>query len=370
MNNVLGELKNISQAVSYAASASSLERVLENIAQVSLDLVQARYAALGIPDSKGGLKYFKVAGISAEDARHIGHLPVGKGLLGVIMNERKTLRLENMRDDPRAAGFCVGHPTMTSLLGVPILVGERLYGSLYLCDRTNDEPFSEQDQWIIETMAGYAALAIAGAELAEHSSRLALLEERERFGMELHDGVIQSLYAIGMRLELIRSSGSVKPGDLTQPIADLDTVIEDIRRYILNLKSRDQGQKTVLVIFTELLERLHVPQSITTELSAPDDFPPFTPGIFEGICQIIHEAISNTIRHSGATRLEVTARERENAFEVTITDDGKGFDFEKARRGDGLGLGNIRQRALLYGGRVSVESSPGKGTTIIIHIPI
>ena len=370
VNDVLSQLKNISQAVSYAASASSLERVLENIAQVCLDLVQAKYAALGVPDSKGGLKYFKVAGLSTEEARQIGHLPTGKGLLGVIMKERKTLRLENMRDDPRAAGFCANHPFMTSLLGVPILVADRLYGSLYLCDRTTGQPFTEQDQWIIETMAGYAALAIAGAELAEHSNRVTLLEERERFGMEMHDGVIQSLYAIGMHLDLTRSSGNLKPGDLTQPIEDLNTVIEDIRRYILNLKARDQGQKTVLVIFTELLERLHIPKSITTELSATDDFPPFTPGVFEGICQITYEAISNTIRHSGATRLEVTARERENAFEIIIADNGKGFEYEKVRRGEGLGLGNIRQRALLFGGTLTVDSAANKGATITIHIPI
>jgi len=370
MNDVLNQLKNIAQAVSYAASASSLERVLENIAQVSLDLVQAKYAALGIPDTKGGLRYFKVAGITSEEARDISHLPTGRGLLGVIMKERKTLRLENMGDDPRSAGFCANHPAMTSLLGVPILVGDRLYGSLYLCDKIDGGPFTEQDQGIIETMAGYAALAIAGAELAEHSSRLTLLEERERIGMELHDGVIQSLYAIGMRLELARSSGDLKPADMTQPIADLNAVIEDIRRYILDLKARDQRQKTVLESFTDLLRRLHIPETITADVSAPDDYPPFTPGVFEGICQIAHEAISNTVRHSGATRLDVTARERDNVFEIVIADNGNGFDYDVARRGKGLGLKNIRQRTLLYGGTLIVETTPRKGTTLTINIPL
>ena len=369
VETLLGRLNDIARAVSHAASGSNLARILENIAQASADLVQARYAALGIPDGKGGLKYFKAVGLSADQLSTMGALPTGKGLLGAILKDRQTVRLENMRDDPRAAGFCAHHPSMTSLLGVPILVGEQLFGSLYLCDKVDGQPFSETDQWLVETLAGYAALAIAGAELAEHNSRMALVEERERLAMELHDGVIQSLYAIGMQLELARSSGEIQADDLAKPIDELDKAIVDLRRTILNLKARDQ-QKTVAQYFQDVIERLHVPDSMTLSVEAPDILPPFTPGVFQGICQIIHEAASNSIRHSGATKLELSGRLLEHHFEIVIADNGSGFDYEQARQGEGLGLKNIRQRALLYGGRIDVDSASGQGSTVTIHVPV
>lgn len=370
MKNILGRLKEIASAVTQAAEAGSLEQVLENIAEVSRELVQARYAALGIPDGDGNLLYFKTAGITAEEAHQIGHLPRGTGLLGVIMRERKTLRLERMQDDERAAGFCEGHPAMTSLLGVPVQTGQRLFGMLYLCDRIDGQPFSEEDEWLIETMAGYAALAIAGTQLREQQKRLTLLEERERISMELHDGVIQSLYAIGMSLELARTGGSVQPSDLDKAVADLNTVIVDIRHYIMGLKARDQRQMTVNEYMRDMVGRLHIPQTLTVEIDASDDYPPFTALTFEAICQIVNEAISNAIRHSEASHLKISAHENKTAFHITIADDGKGFDLNGMNNDSGLGLRNIQQRALIYGGHVEIDTSPGQGTRLTITIPV
>jgi signal transduction histidine kinase len=240
---------------------------------------------------------------------------------------------------------------------------------LYLCDRIDGQPFTEQDEWLIETMASYACLAIAGSELGEQQSRLTLLEERERISMELHDGVIQSLYAIGMHLELARTGGTVRKSDLDKPINDLNNVIEDIRRYILNLQARDQRLKTIFQSFRELVSRLNIPAEIEVTIDASDDYPPFTWGVFEGVCQIVNEAVSNVLRHADAKHVQITARETEHLFEAMIADDGNGFDLDKSHHTNGLGLKNIQQRAMLYGGRVTIETSPGSGTRIIVTIP-
>jgi len=370
MNNVLGHLKEIVSAVTTAAEAGTLEQVLENIAEVSRKLVQARYAALGVPDSDGNLRYFKTAGIAPEEAQKISHLPRGKGLLGVIMRERKTLRLERMQDDERAAGFCEGHPVMTSLLGVPIQAGERLFGMLYLCDRVDGDPFSEEDQILIEAVAGYAALAIAGSHLREQQRRLTLLEERERIGMELHDGVIQSLYAIGMSLELAHTSGDWQDGAYTKAVNGLNAVIEDIRRYIMNLNAIDRQQRTIRECLQEMTMRLHIPKSLDIKIDAPNDYPPFTGIAFEAICQIVHEAVSNVIRHSEATHLDISVQENREDFQIIIADDGKGFDFSHADNHKGLGLHNIQQRVLVYGGQLDIETAPGKGTKLTITLPL
>jgi signal transduction histidine kinase len=369
MNNVLNRLKEIALAVTSAAEARTLEQVLENIAGVSRELVQAHYAALGIPNDDGTLLYFKTSGMTPEEIRNMAHPPRGIGLLGAIMQERRSLRIENIQDDKRAVGFCEGHPIMTTLLGVPIQLGDRLYGTLYLCDRLDGKPFSEDDQWLIETMAGYAALAIAGSQLREQQKRLALLEERERISMELHDGVIQSLYAIGMSLELSRTNGGMQAFDLDKTMGDLNNVIEDIRRYIMNLKARDHHQKTTRECLQDMLVRMHIPKTLQVELNIPDGYPPFTGITFDAICQIVHEAVSNAVRHSDASHLKIGIEENKKDFAIVISDNGKGFDPSHAIHHNGLGLHNIQQRATIHGGHVNIDTAPGCGTRLTIKIP-
>ncbi|MBN1426827.1 MAG: GAF domain-containing protein [Anaerolineae bacterium] len=370
MNNVLDHLKEIVSDVTTAAEAGTLEQVLENIAEVSRKLVQARYAALGVPDSDGSLQYFKTAGITPEEAQRIAHLPKGDGLLGVLMREHKALRLERMQDDERAAGFCEGHPVMTSLLGVPIQAGERLFGILYLCDRIDGRPFSEEDEALIEIVAGYAALAIAGSHLREQQRRLTLLEERERISMELHDGVIQSLYAIGMSLELARTAETSQDIVYAKAVSGLNVVIEDIRRYIMNLNTDDRQPSTIRDCLREMITRLHIPQSLNVEIEAPDSYPPFTGMTFEAVCRIVHEAVSNVIRHSDAHNLAISVHENAKTFQVVIADDGKGFVVDRTDSRKGLGLHNIQQRVLVYGGQVEINTAPGQGTRLIITLPV
>ena len=367
---ILDRLKEIATAVMGAAEAGSLEQVLQRIAHVSSELVNAQYAALGVPDDKGGLRFFKVAGILPEQVSRINHLPFGHGLLGAIMHDRKAVRLARMQDDPRSSGFCSGHPMMTSLLGVPIQVKEQLFGILYLCDRRDEKPFTEQDEWLVETIAGYAALAIAGSQLSEKQSRLTLMEERERIGMELHDGIIQSLYAIGMQLQLTRLSHEL-PGDvLGAPVKDLDTVIEDIRRYILNLKVSSYTQQTVSAALNDLVARSHIPATLKVVIDAPDRLPPFAPPVFEAVCQIGFEALSNVIRHSNAQHASIKVIQTERSFQLVIEDDGQGFDLHDATEHHGLGLRNIQQRARIHGGSIGIETAPNKGTRLTITVPV
>ncbi|MBZ0285276.1 MAG: GAF domain-containing sensor histidine kinase [Anaerolineae bacterium] len=367
---ILAQLKDIASSVMYAAEGATVEQVLERIAQVSKELVQAKYAALGVPDGKGGLKFFKVAGMTPEAIARLDHLPKGHGLIGAIMKERQTIRLERMQDDERSAGFCPAHPPMTSLLGVPIQVGQQLFGTLYICDREDGQPFSEEDSWLLETLAGYAALAIAGSQLSEQQSRLTLLEERDRISMELHDGVIQSLYAVGMHLDLMRLSDEASPDALTQTIGNLNEIIEDIRRYIMNLQIHERHTMTIYERLNDMLSRLHLPATIHIQLNAPNDKPPFSPAIFEAICQMANEAISNAVRHAEAQAITISAEVRSDEFQIVIADDGKGFNAQLVANQSGLGLRNIQQRAALHGGRVEIETRPGVGTRLTISVPV
>lgn len=370
MNTVFNRLKEISNAVLFAAEATSLQNTLERIAHAARDIAKTKYAALGVPDGHGGLLYFETSGMASEEIAGIAHPPIGRGLIGALMKERMTIILEHMREDPRSSGFPAGHPHMDSFLGVPIVVGARLYGMLYLCDKVDGQFFDEEDKLLVETLAGYAALAIASADLNEQQQRLNLLEERERIGMELHDGIIQSLYGIGMQVELMkRSNKQVNDGDLSMIVQNLNDVIDDIRGFITNLRGRTQ-QKTVRECFKLMIDRLHPPKSLLFHLDAPDEYPPFSTNVFDSICLIVNEAISNSIRHSGAQQVDIKVEMTKAQLSITVADNGRGFNLENSMHENGLGLRNMQHRAQMYGGKIIINSLVGRGTRLNIHIPI
>jgi len=370
INIVLDRLKEIATAVLYATEGSDLEAVLERIAEVAKEMAATKYAALGIPNGLGGLRYFKTAGMTDEQIALIEHLPKGHGLIGAIMHDRETLRLVDVRQDKRSVGFPANHPPMTSLLGVPIKLGSQLFGVLYLCDKLDDTPFSDLDQMIVETVASYAALAISGAALNEQHSRLRLLEERERIGMELHDGVIQSLYGIGMHVELLRLGGNIRVDDM-QPLVDsLNGVIEDIRSYITQLRTPSERKLTLRECFLRVVERLNLSERLEVSIEVEEMRLPFTPAVMESICLIINEAVSNAARHAEATRLHLAARSEDGLLLIHISDDGKGFSVEEAHHENGLGLRNMQRRARLYGGEVLIDSRPFGGTRLTIRVPL
>jgi len=369
MTFLLSRLKPIIASVMYAAEAETVGDTLERIADLARELIRARYAALGIPDGYGGLEFFMFSGIDPSMEQVIGHLPEGRGLLGTLMRDREPIRLLHIKDHPDSIGFPAHHPQMDSFLGVPIIAREHLFGILYLCDRLDGQPFSEEDQWLIETLAGYAALAIAGARLRETSQRLTQLEERERIGMELHDGIIQSLYAIGMQIELLRITVPTRESDLLSVMHNLNTVIEDIRAYILNLKSSQDTAKSIRSCIDSVLGRLYISPTLRVTIEAPDTPMPFSPTVSEAICQMVMEAISNVVRHAEATTLKIGVRQEHSAFVLTLTDDGRGFNLEQV--GDtGLGLHNIQRRAQLNGGSLEIVTAPGQGTRLTLTLPI
>lgn len=375
---LLDHLKSIVSSVMYAANADTLGEVLERIADASRELVRANYAALGVPDGKGGLQYFMFSGMDSKYVNQIGHLPHGRGLLGAIMKERKPIRLTRIQDDPRSSGFPAHHPDMEKFLGVPIQVGDELFGMLYLTDPLDGEPFNDQDQWLIETTAGYAALAIAGAQLRDQRQRLTLLEERERIGMELHDGIIQSLYAIGMQIELSRTAKEIKGDDFDAPIQLLNETIEDIRRYILNLHQRGSQGDTIRSCMQDVVNKLHIPETLTIEIEAPEIPVTVPKPLFESICQMASEAVSNVIRHANATRVTIIAQIINDEFYLVIADNGQGFELKSQTKNinavldtsSGLGLRNMQRRIELHKGTFEIKSSPDKGTRITLHIPL
>ena len=197
-----------------------------------------------------------------------------------------------------------------------------------------------------------------------------LFEMAERIGMELHDGVIQSLYGVGMHLELLRTADDFKSDDLKPSINDLNRIIEDIRDYIHDLKMRNYRQETIYDAIQKLVTRRHLPETVKIEVDAPQTHSPFLPATFESIAQIANEALSNALRHAHANQITIATGQDEDNFWITITDDGRGFELEALNQHEGLGLRNIRQRTRMHNGDVRIESKLGQGTVLTITIPL
>lgn len=181
-------LATLHQASLELVKSTSLEALLERIAVLAMEQVQARYAAVGVLDDEGKLQKFIPIGMTAEEVKGAGHPPVGRGLIGALMNTTETIRIADIDADPRSSGFPRYHPEMKTFLGVPLRQGTRQYGQIYLVNKLNNQEFTDDDQRVMEMLAAYAAVAISNArfyqqiterdlELTQRNQNLALINE-------------------------------------------------------------------------------------------------------------------------------------------------------------------------------------------------
>ena len=223
-------LLSVYEAALAVASEINLETVLQRIVDLAREVVPARYAALGVANKDGKLEQFLVSGISDEARERIGTLPEGHGLLGVLVREGRPLLVPDIAADPRSVGFPQHHPPMKSLLGVPILLGSRTLGNLYLTERLDNQPFNEQDLTSLQVLAAHAATAIDRAHLyrqLEASGRRAE-EQRDQLRVildNLPSGVL--IHSLHEGVELANESavrmllGEMSPGG-TLPVYGRD----------------------------------------------------------------------------------------------------------------------------------------------------
>lgn len=370
----LARLEALDEASRAIAGELALERVLQLIVDRVRDLVEARYAALGIVDEAGAIERFITSGISPAERARIGAPPRGRGLLGVIIREGRSLRIADIRSDPRSAGFPPHHPPMTSFLGVPVTVKGRPIGNFYLTDKIGAPEFSEADQRLVEMFALHAGIAIENARLHDRVRRLAIMDERERIGRDLHDGIIQSLYAVGLSLEDVPELMADDPAEaavrVDRAIESLNLTIRDIRNFIFGLRPELVEAADLAASIAALADEFRLNTLIDVELdleAAPPDIPAEAR---IQLLQIAREALSNIARHAKATRASIGVAVEGDVFRLVVADNGRGFDPGAPRDAGHQGLRNMAERAAELGGELSIESSPGAGTRIIVALPV
>jgi signal transduction histidine kinase len=370
-------LEALDEATRGIASVLDLDLVLQLIVDRVRDLIGASYAALGIVTPGGEIERFITSGISDDVRTAIGPPPHGRGLLGLIIREGRSYRIPAIASHPDSSGFPPNHPPMTSFLGVPVAVKGRPIGNLYLTDKQGSAEFSAADQELVETFALHAGIAIDNARLHEQVQRLAVVEDRERISRDLHDGIIQGIYAVALSLEdvpdLLGIDRAEAVGRIDRAIDALNLTIRDIRNFILGLRSEfldgadlEAGLATLAQDFglnspIEVSLDLEAGRGAAQRLAIDDRV---------HLLQMVREALSNTARHAQARAATVRVEADDAEVTVTIADDGVGFDPAMVQPSGHLGLANLRDRAARMGGSAEVDSRPGAGTRVMIRLPL
>ena len=367
---VVGAFEVATRAIS---ELLSVDDVLQVIVDQVRPLVGAQYAALGIVDADGVMERFITAGMDAATRARIGTLPRGHGFLGLIVRENRSFRIPDIAVDPRRYGFPPHHPPMHSFLGVPVTVKGRSVGNLYLTNKAGADEFSEDDRALVETFAVHAGIAIENARLHEQVQRLAVFDERERISKDLHDGIIQNIYAVGLSLEdvpeLIKDDPDEVERRVERAIDSLHLTIRDIRNFIFGLRPELLTGTTLINGLVAVVEEFRHNSMIDVELHVGDVGSEPDPTATGPLLGVVNEALSNVARHSGASRATVFVDGPEaGELELVIEDNGHGFDPTTIGALGHQGLTNMRSRMAAIGATVDVVSD-ATGTRVQIHRP-
>jgi signal transduction histidine kinase len=367
-------LKAMSDAVLAIAAERSVGSTLQTIVDAARDLVRARYAALGVPDGRGGFAQFITSGMSDEQIAAIGPLPRTHGLLDAMLQDPRPYRTPDVQEDPRYRGWPDAHPDMRSFMGVPIVSRGAIIGAFYLTDSESAGTFTEADQHLIEMLATHAAIAIENARLYERSRELTVVEERNRLARDLHDSVSQTLFSVVLSAE---AAGTLMDRDPPRAKAEVRRLqalasgaLQEMRALIFELRSAEleaDGLVPTLRKHVDVLCRLRQGQ---VSLAVRGERR-LKPELERQVFRIAQEALNNALKHAQANAIQIDLEMRRTRILLAVADDGVGFDTASPQaRSKRLGLTSRRERAEAVGGDLRVESGRGRGTRVCLEVPL
>ena len=391
------------QRLSHAAIRITAERdldlVLQEIVNSAQLVLEARYAALGVLDESGTeMDSFVVAGLDEAEQDQIGDPPKGKGILGILIDDPRPLRLRDLRSHPGSHGFPANHPPMNAFLGVPIIGRNGPIGNLYLTDKQGAPEFSQDDESYAVMLAAHAAVAVENARHSTERERLmdelkTLQVSRQRFFSMINHELRNALTAVYGWADLwIRREGDEPPRAAREVYESAERTLV-LLDDLLDISRLDADHLSIAVTDTNAWEIIR--ESIATveptaqrkglviKQEGPDG-PVSCQTDPQRMRQILINLLTNAVRHSpedGA--IDVTLEVTEGSLSFHVVDRGEGIAieqqvvifeaFERAgkqvERGTGLGLALSRKLARLLGGDLTVESQPGSGARFSLVVP-
>jgi signal transduction histidine kinase len=375
MSEVAGprSLRRLLDAVLTVGSDLDLPSMLLRIVEAAVELVDARYGALGVLDeSQQRLAQFITVGIDEPGRRAIGALPEGHGILGLLIVDAKPLRLPDLREHPDSYGFPPNHPPMRSFLGVPIRVRDDVFGNLYLTDKTTGDAFTDVDEELVVGLAGAAGVAIENARLHTRLYEVGVIEDRERIARDLHDTVIQRLFATGLSLQaasrLVHTDPDGAVVRIDEAVDGLDETVRQIRTAIFDLEaSRPPGfalRDEILGLVHEAARTMGFEPRVRfdgpVEIAVPASIHPH-------VIATLREALSNVARHAHASSAEIEVIASSSDLTIRVSDDGVGLVQDGS---GGRGLANMATRAEKLGGHCELGTGSSRGAELRWTVPL
>lgn len=299
---------------------------------------------------------------------------LGEGLVGHVAESGRPAWTTDLGDDERFARPAVVDAGFGTLVSVPLVGKGQVVGVLTLAFRGIRE-ITEREVGLLSAMGAGVGIAIENARLTRQVRRVAVLEERERIGMDLHDGIIQSIYATGLTLDSMRMLLDTAPDRakkvLEQVNDGLNSVIRDIRSYILDLQPTRVRSIELADALQELAREFKANTLVEVELKLEEEAVKLLGRKAAAeMFLIAQEALANVAKHAEATRVWLTVRHVDDELLLQVIDNGVGFEPDDRKRMLGHGLSNIEERARSIGGSWHIASSPGQGTTVTVRLAV
>jgi signal transduction histidine kinase len=368
------KLRRVLEATLLVEADLELPALLRHVIGEALAMTNARYGALGVLNGdRTALAEFITVGLTPGEEERIGARPTGRGVLGLLISEPKPLRVARLGEHRESFGFPPNHPPMTSFLGVPIKVRDEVYGNLYLTDKIGWSEFTSDDEALVGALAIGAGIAIENTRLHQRVQELAVIDERDRLARDLHDTVIQRLFATGLSLQSIAGKSTPPEAErLHQAIADIDDTIRQVRTTIfeLGLDGTSKGPRASVVALVHELSSV-VGFEIGVSIDGPVDAA-LSDEVEEHLLATLREALTNVGRHAHASRASVLLSVDAEACRLRVLDNGQGVDEgqQPGTSGGGHGLLNMRRRAEKLEGSLVIETPETGGTLLIWQVPI
>jgi two-component system sensor histidine kinase DevS len=299
---------------------------------------------------------------------------LGEGFVGLVAESAKPLVTNNLQQDVRLIRHQLVDAGFQSLACIPLIAHANVIGVLGVATR-HIQPLEPREISLLTSIGTWAGTAIENVRLIQQGRRTAVLEERERIGMDLHDGIIQSIYAVGLALDYARMEVESNPTKalvkLEQAIEGLNSTIRDIRTYIMDLRPRQFRGENLLDSLQRLIDETRANTHLEISLTGPENGSVILPTpIATALFHICQEALANIAKHAQAHQAKINLWTAPGRVLLEISDDGDGFDLSKVTLAMGHGLANMHTRAGKMGGDIEITSEPGKGTSVFAWIPL
>lgn len=365
----------LNELASTLATSADIDQILDKALTQVLDYLQIEVGEVYLRmENSRTLKLVLHRGHQAKSLFAKDQYQLGEGVIGRVAknNQPQIISLSS-------AGTADLHPDV--LLGefhqiacLPINGRQGVLGVLCVAS-CHPRPLDEMEVQFLATIGSWVGTAIENVRLNLQGRRLAVLEERERIGMDLHDGIIQSIYAVGLTLEharlLVKEDPQGMLQRIEQAISDLNSTIRDIRAYILDLRPRQLRNENLMQGIRRLIQEFRANTLLTVNLQGSDEeMAVLGEAQAVALFHICQEALANIAKHARARTVNITLWLSAERALMEISDDGRGFDPENIQMTIGHGLSNMHTRARNAGGDVEITSEPGNGTTILAWVPI